>query len=627
MLETSHAYSADEPAEQQTAVRGRAAWARRRRPPSTCPVYTGQRADSEVRSIVFRALRLCGELLRRPEHRGLRGVGTARLLVSGPLARAWDRRVGDIEGVLDIAERLVKSGDLTAVCAEATMQAALCRLNAVCPQLFVRVNRAAYLIPFGQLRSGQRVTALDQWCRGAETALYGRKDRDSATSSNTQYSEELHPGSRSNASASDFPGSAPGSGEADGAALVAALVALERLGVASQGHRDNRAFVAACIGEDFGLSADQWWPHLVGWADRCDPPFPIDELEKKLASARRNRRRPWGYRASDAPCPVAPASRLRTTDAGVCVWDAGVQCGGSPAGWGAITRWAEARGLDPQELARRDLVRFLPASATPATCRIEGQSWGDAGYQVLLPVYDVSGIVTTARARQIDDAPIPDAKEILPRGQRGVGLVFADESGVALLRGDTEAITEVWIVEGGPNFLTIAAPAWALEAGRLVGPVPPRPGRAILGIFSGSWTAEHARRIPVGVRVVIVTDPDAAGDAYARRVSATLWQHHEVVRLVLPSDHDANKAHRSGVLDLTKFASVSVEPEKAHTPTHASDGTVTRVSVEPEKAGTPTHASDGTVTRGWDASAHALLTLWPHTWAGSVRELARSCAN
>jgi hypothetical protein len=45
---------------------------------------------------------------------------------------------------------------------------------------------------------------------------------------------------------------------------------------------------------------------------------------------------------------------------------------------------------------------------------------------------------------------------------------------------------------------------------------------AVLGIFSGSWTAAHATRIPDGARVLIATHCDRDGEKYARAIVETL---------------------------------------------------------------------------------------------------------
>src|SRR6185295_18923292 len=130
-----------------------------------------------------------------------------------------------------------------------------------------------------------------------------------------------------------------------------------------QGERDDKAFVAACIGEDFGLTPQQWRPQLERWAASCEPSFPLDELDRKQASAGRNRNQPAGYRLSGAPSTVGPQrgpEGLHHTTA----WAAGVSLDQRTSA--AAVAWAEHRGLDVQQLHARDLVRVLPPGACPS---------------------------------------------------------------------------------------------------------------------------------------------------------------------------------------------------------------------------------------------------------------------
>jgi 5S rRNA maturation endonuclease (ribonuclease M5) len=48
------------------------------------------------------------------------------------------------------------------------------------------------------------------------------------------------------------------------------------------------------------------------------------------------------------------------------------------------------------------------------------------------------------------------------------------------------------------------------------------PGHPVLGVFSGSWCAEWAARIPPYSEVTIRTDNDDAGERYAREISKSL---------------------------------------------------------------------------------------------------------
>lgn len=53
---------------------------------------------------------------------------------------------------------------------------------------------------------------------------------------------------------------------------------------------------------------------------------------------------------------------------------------------------------------------------------------------------------------------------------------------------------------------------------------------AVVGIVSGTWTSDVAAAIPSGVTVVIRTDPDNAGDRFARVVAESLGSRVTVLR-------------------------------------------------------------------------------------------------
>ncbi len=561
------------------------------------------RADSRSRSIVFRVLRLVDEELPAGE----RGVSVARVLTCRALPKAWDRRILDLEGSSwDILERLVRAADLSMIWTERTVRAAFLRLHEVCPDLFVRLNHHEYLIPFEELRDPgcARLARLEVWCRDIERQQRERelrvRVRDIEERRLNRIRQSLASRLRRYGRATAFPRCAPLNPDE---AREVVIQELARLGPAVEGEDgDRRTFVAACLGEDFGLSPQEFRPLLDRWNETCDPPWSPHDLEKKLDSALRNRKRPAGYRLLDAPGTLTPQSGLapppRRDISAARVWETALLLGDGPALAGIV--WAERRGFDPPELLRRDLVRVLsPRSVCPRTLRVGGVSWLEAGYRLLLPIFDAQGELAGVRGRQIDgpeaamsplgEGPLPGAKEIMPAGHRAQGLCFADEAGREMLRGQGEAPREVWIVEGGPDFLTAVS---VLGEG---------PGHAVLGIFAGSWTAELAAKIPGGARVVIATDPDGPGETYARRIAATLAGRCELMRLVLSEGlRDLNAAHCAGRLDLAALRPFEV------------------VQAVPPAAPA---ALMGCV---WDRRALELLNRWPNIWEGPPRELART---
>ena len=188
-------------------------------------------------------------------------------------------------------------------------------------------------------------------------------------------------------------------------------------------------------------------------------------------------------------------------------------------------RWLEALlpggcGVCPPHLARiiptpeqaraRWGLRYGPArSRLPRWARWGALPWHAAGYRILLPMYDACGRLRSLRARH-HDLPAPGApKAVSPAGCRVSGLVFANQLGVEMLRGQASPAL-VLLTEGGTD--TLAASLLS----------PPHVPRAILGVGSGAWTADHADQIPPGAEVVIATDPDEAGERYAQQIVASL---------------------------------------------------------------------------------------------------------
>jgi hypothetical protein len=175
-----------------------------------------------------------------------------------------------------------------------------------------------------------------------------------------------------------------------------------------------------------------------------------------------------------------------------------------------LSAWATSRGLDPFLIADRHLARALPADAlVPRWAFIGGVPWQQAGYRLVLPLYDASGRIASLHARsgRLDALP----KGVLPGGHAASGLVMADAGGVQMLAGGPWEPRQLWIAEGVPDFLTLVSDFGDADD-----------ETAMLGVVSGSWSKLIADRIPNGCRVVVATHDDSAGDRYASIVAATL---------------------------------------------------------------------------------------------------------
>lgn len=176
-----------------------------------------------------------------------------------------------------------------------------------------------------------------------------------------------------------------------------------------------------------------------------------------------------------------------------------------------VEKWLSGRGLDADEVDSFGLMRVLTDEAIrrcPTLARgmaYKGLSWFTTGHVALVPMYDVYGRFRSVRGCRVIDGDSP--KRLPPGGFKGSGLVMADGRGVSMLRGELKP-ARVVIVEGEPDFLT-----WATRDVS---------DTATLGIVSGSWSPEMASRIPIGTSVVIRTDHDRAGNAYAADIARTL---------------------------------------------------------------------------------------------------------
>lgn len=73
---------------------------------------------------------------------------------------------------------------------------------------------------------------------------------------------------------------------------------------------DDHTYKVACLGGDFDLSDDEFWPIFARWNDTCRPPWSDKDLRNKLKSAEKNRRNPRGIKLRRVrPRTVAEAPR------------------------------------------------------------------------------------------------------------------------------------------------------------------------------------------------------------------------------------------------------------------------------------------------------------------------------
>jgi hypothetical protein len=256
----------------------------------------------------------------------------------------------------------------------------------------------------------------------------------------------------------------------DALSLVAAVHGLDA-------HRDFREVlrIAAELGGLYGIVAELEARGTITDRPRIEAPRRLAEPER------------------DFP----PADDVRA------VWNAA----GLVAGDVDAAAWASSRGLDPDLVDGRELARVIaPDAALPRWAVCRGGSWAETGYRLVVPMFDESGVMRSIRAGRVVDGEGPKRRP--PFGHKASGVVMADTFALAMLAG-TRAPTRVVITEGEPDFLT-----WATRTRDT--------DTAVLGIVGGSWSPGFASRCPTGAIVVIRTDHDCAGDAYAHDIAETL---------------------------------------------------------------------------------------------------------
>lgn len=171
---------------------------------------------------------------------------------------------------------------------------------------------------------------------------------------------------------------------------------------------------------------------------------------------------------------------------------------------GETVKMLMGRGIDFAAVDELRLARVIPVTASlPRWARYRGESWVGTGHRLALPAWDAWGQMRSVRAWRVCDGDTP--KRLPPGGCKAAELVQANVLAVKMLRRWASPLRLV-IVEGEPDFLT-----WATVT-----------GAAVVGVGSGSWTEEHARRVPPRTEVVVRTHADRAGEKYAEHIAETL---------------------------------------------------------------------------------------------------------
>lgn len=92
-----------------------------------------------------------------------------------------------------------------------------------------------------------------------------------------------------------------------------AVAYLAAMGPAVEGDGgDLHTFRAACVGRDFAVDPEDWWPKLLAWNATCEPPWSESELRAKLDGVylRGYAQRPAGWQLAVGALPPFPVDAM-----------------------------------------------------------------------------------------------------------------------------------------------------------------------------------------------------------------------------------------------------------------------------------------------------------------------------
>ncbi len=268
-----------------------------------------------------------------------------------------------------------------------------------------------------------------------------------------------------------------------------------------------------CFGNGCDLSGDVFC--LIAAVERLDVQRDFTIVLRRAAAVAgvELERRRRAHRPPSRPPPPKPPPPVNEVRA---LWDACRPC----AADGDVAAWLVSRAVDPAVVDRLGLARALPVGfigSRWASYRGEAQvpaPWAMLSYRAIVPMYDAAGDLRSVRARYIGPSCVDLPKALPPSGYGCKGLSMACPLAAIVLAvagWPWWAERRIVITEGEPDFLTWAT--WGAIPRML----------AVLGVGgSGQWTEAIADRIPDDSLVIIRTDPDDAGDAYATEIVASL---------------------------------------------------------------------------------------------------------
>jgi CHC2-type zinc finger protein len=183
----------------------------------------------------------------------------------------------------------------------------------------------------------------------------------------------------------------------------------------------------------------------------------------------------------------------------------------------AANRLLVSRKLVPDEVDRYGLAKAITSNQWLPGWAASGEepnkkTWRFTGHRMMVPVFDSDGKMRSVRAWRVEgNSP---AKRLPPLGFKANGVVMANRYAQNLLR-EKKGPCRILVAEGEPDFLTVSTKWFNLP---------------VIGLTSGSWTPDFAKKIPLGSELLIMTHHDKAGDKYADIISSTVKNRAVVLR-------------------------------------------------------------------------------------------------
>lgn len=204
----------------------------------------------------------------------------------------------------------------------------------------------------------------------------------------------------------------------------------------------------------------------------------------------------------------------------------------------------ERRGMAGVEVLS-DVMAASCGQAPQAWARGGWDTWG-ARYGLVLPTYGPTGQVSGVRARALR----ADARKIKALPCTPAAGVFACPVARWLLSAGKSLRRDVYLVERGLDLVTWSGwivvreggPQWLARAAERAAHPETGDAAAVLGVYPGAWTRDHADRIPDWCTVVVATDDDPGGDELAAKIHETLTGRVRVQRYRPPVDYDEDRA-------------------------------------------------------------------------------------